>query len=438
MHTTTIEISKAKEGNAIMAPHHVGESANDYAPTAGELVKDETHEKPPQPVGVPPASNAETMSADHSQYTPSEGVGEPGQLPCRPSKHTATMEATRDDAESSVNSKDAATKETGEQASSVLPQQAGVCPDQGQPEVMEVFAYTHGSVPAKMQVPVGHTAGQLLTAHAKLAQIDVTNWQICTAMGTPVPLSSQITPGKIYRLDQIGTSKPIPCQSHLQGFHKQIPQLAQNTREILLWQQLGWVAVDEMKFYMEMAANSYPGVFQSPLVIGNSVSMGEKNHAALVKHLLDMEFFPLNPQDQFLPQSCMKHIGFPSQPCQWKEQSKLWCHHPGWNGFELSLNSMLDEMKLRLNPSPFRLTSQLIAVSKQLDGSCPNLVGINMHICPGQSSCPLKTAFPNTFASFRYQSTSDHATIIGRRNANHSRSIDQTVDRTWSSTQSTP
>jgi hypothetical protein len=98
MHTTTIEISKAKEGNAIMAPHHVGESANDYAPTAGELVKDETHKKPPQPVGVPPASNAETMSADHSQYTPSEGVGEPGQLPCRPSKHTATMEATRDDA----------------------------------------------------------------------------------------------------------------------------------------------------------------------------------------------------------------------------------------------------------------------------------------------------------------------------------------------------
>ena len=116
----------------------------------------------------------------------------------------------------------------------------------------------------KVQVPWGHTAGQLLLAHAKLTGQTATDLAINTAMSTQISLTCVLTPGMVVKIDRMKCLARIPCQIHLEDDRKRVPILIKDTREVLLWQQHGWVAIDKMSFYMQMAGNSYPGGFLPP------------------------------------------------------------------------------------------------------------------------------------------------------------------------------
>ena len=71
-------------------------------------------------------------------------------------------------------------------------------------------------------------------------------------------------------MKDIRTPRPKQCQAMLPCDQRQIPSLHDHTSEHLLWQQSGWVAFDEMKFYMQMASNSYHGQFKSPIDLSHA------------------------------------------------------------------------------------------------------------------------------------------------------------------------
>eukprot|EP00435_Cladocopium_sp_Y103_P047772 s870_g14.t1 len=126
----------------------------------------------------------------------------------------------------------------------------------------------HGNV-HDVKVPWGHTAGQLVVAHARLSCQAEADLAINTAMATQIPLSSVLSPGNVVKIDlvQAVTVERTPCQSHLPGELRITPELHQDTRERLLWKQQGWVAHDEMEFYSQMLSNSYPGIIQKPVIL---------------------------------------------------------------------------------------------------------------------------------------------------------------------------
>ena len=156
--------------------------------------------------------------------------------------------------------------------------------DPSQQQVAEAYIVTDDAPPMEIKFHIGQTAGQLATAHAKHNGIEVAEWTINTVVGTPVPLSSQIIPGVIYKMDPIDRKKHSGCQAPLPADQKRIPPLQGDTRQALLWQQEGWVAYDEMEFYMQMSANSYPGFFMQPQEL---VSTPDQ-HAQLIRIIRDV------------------------------------------------------------------------------------------------------------------------------------------------------
>eukprot|EP00435_Cladocopium_sp_Y103_P060457 s5_g22.t1 len=146
-------------------------------------------------------------------------------------------------------------------------------------DVADDSIVTEDTTPTEIRFRLGQTAGQLAMAHAKHINVEITEWTINTAVGTTVPLSSQIVPGVIYKMNQIDHMKQPCCQSHLPTCQKTIPHLTGKSRQLLLWQQEGWVAFDEMGFYMQMAANSYPGCFLPP----SEIDSNPDQHAQVLK-----------------------------------------------------------------------------------------------------------------------------------------------------------
>ena len=152
-----------------------------------------------------------------------------------------------------------------------------------EPEYAEIFVLSEGAIPMPVKIPFGHTAGQIATAFAKLQGVDVTCIAVCSAMGTPIPLTAIAAPGVVYAMRDIRTHKNMPCQATLPIEQRQVPKFMDDTREILLWQQAGWVAFDEMTFFMQMAANSYPGKFKPPM----DLSLADQHAlSSFVIHLL--------------------------------------------------------------------------------------------------------------------------------------------------------
>ena len=95
---------------------------------------------------------------------------------------------------------------------------------------------------------------ELSSAQACLANQDQP--VITTLVGTPVPSQEQVQADMWYQLQP---------QDITAGLH--VPPLFGETREKLLWQQQGWVAVDEMTFYMQILENYMPSCSCIPTVV---------------------------------------------------------------------------------------------------------------------------------------------------------------------------
>ena len=159
----------------------------------------------------------------------------------------------------------------------IEPSEASECPEPNDPpdqrpdyEVAEVFVISDEKLPQSVKVPWGQTAGQLLVAHAKIANHAETDLAINTAMATQIPLAQVLAPGSVVVIDHVKHIQRLECQAHLPGDAKQHPIFHGSSRENLLWKQQGWVAVDEMEFYVQMVSNSYPGSFCKPRLVNRN------------------------------------------------------------------------------------------------------------------------------------------------------------------------
>ena len=162
----------------------------------------------------------------------------------------------------------------------------------------------------------------------------------------------------------IKASRQPPCQRHLPAVFRKRPYLQQDTRESLLPQRHGWVAFDEMAFYVPMAANSYPGMFMPPQVVLDNTALCNK-HYVLCSTLLKAK--PMQP----LFRSCIKIIGSPLQPCHMKTSTPRGYLGPTKVWSLQRLRTQLEFMTSRCLQVVFRTDFLLIAVFKQYDGSCP-------------------------------------------------------------------
>lgn len=108
----------------------------------------------------------------------------------------------------------------------------------------------------QIKVPINCTVGQL----AKV-EWDFTNkvgfCKATSAVGSLTPHASEVQPEQIIRLVPVESHTQVGCGA-AEPFHD-IPRLEQMTRLDALWQQAGWVACDEMQFYMNAIQQSHPG-----------------------------------------------------------------------------------------------------------------------------------------------------------------------------------
>eukprot|EP00435_Cladocopium_sp_Y103_P021614 s4003_g5.t1 len=215
-------------------------------------------------------------------------------------------------------------------------------------ERAEVFILTNGTIPQPVQVPFGHTAGQLVSAQAKLEGQEITDVAIFTTMDSPVPLSTIAVPGAIYAIHPVDRPRTLTCQAQHPVDQCRIPILKDDSRENLLWQQAGWVAVDEMKFYMQMAANSYPGHFQAPIVLPKTASAEQKaqcvvdllTHAARINEAV---YAPVLTEAHWFPIAAISH-----------ETGKFSFHAPPAEAarFREALFESLGDVGIEILPSP--------------------------------------------------------------------------------------
>ena len=90
------------------------------------------------------------------------------------------------------------------------------------------------------------TVGQLALATDAVLQMKEPI-KVTSAVGSQLPLSSHLQPGSFVRFQEVGDASKWQCG----GIHdtRPVPSLVAKDRATLLWQQEGWVATDEMKFY---------------------------------------------------------------------------------------------------------------------------------------------------------------------------------------------
>ena len=189
----------------------------------------------------------------------------------------------------------------------------------GDEELIEVFVIADNAKPMSVRIPWGQTAGQLVVAHAKLTGQTATDLAINSVMATQVSLTCVLSPGMVVKIDHVKHISRVPCQVNLDADQKKIPVLMHDTREILLWQQQGWTAVDEMQFYMQMTGNSYPGKFMPPRVVPATDSR------ALAKAVLDVVDTVMKTHQPvaFLP-IMSEHHWFPMAAMPYEDKVAVW------------------------------------------------------------------------------------------------------------------
>ena len=94
------------------------------------------------------------------------------------------------------------------------------------------------------------TAAQLSTSMSGMQMMDQPI-RVSTGMGTQIPLNSEIKDGHYILLEENQHVQPSRCPLHAGPMHV-VPSIKNVTRAQALWMQKGWVAPDEMEFYMSM------------------------------------------------------------------------------------------------------------------------------------------------------------------------------------------
>ena len=131
-------------------------------------------------------------------------------------------------------------------------------------------AYNH-PVPTLINVRPGTTVGQLAVACSKL-NLDSepgAHLAVSTAVGSQVSVSSPLHPGAIVIIEELTEVERSNCQAHLPEGIQKIPKFTPSTRQEMLWQQKGWVAFDEMTYYIQMLG-AYPAGFHHPIQLDDS------------------------------------------------------------------------------------------------------------------------------------------------------------------------
>ena len=112
----------------------------------------------------------------------------------------------------------------------------------------------------------GQTVGQLLCAHTKLRSETIFQ-TISTAVGVQIPTATKVKPGHFLTFASMDQPRDPACPTR--GPHD-VPQINNGSRGDLLWQQKGWVAVDEMKYYLQLLESTHPGKTFGLLILPNS------------------------------------------------------------------------------------------------------------------------------------------------------------------------
>ncbi len=118
-------------------------------------------------------------------------------------------------------------------------------------EIMEIHVVQAGSAIQQVKLPVGSRIAQLanaeLTMWDKRSKITITN-----AMGEACDTAEVISHGQILFVHEEATNNMQTIE------HKSPPKLVDDKRDVLLWQQFGWTAWDEMEFYRKEVEHEFP------------------------------------------------------------------------------------------------------------------------------------------------------------------------------------
>eukprot|EP00435_Cladocopium_sp_Y103_P016483 s3990_g4.t1 len=104
--------------------------------------------------------------------------------------------------------------------------------------------------------------------------------RVSTPMGTQIPLQESLQDGHFVLLEEMRTVETFKCPLTTQQQHQ--PDLTGMSREQALWNQQGWVAKDEMEFYLHMIEGYQPS---STLGVIELPSNGERD-AIMTHHFI--------------------------------------------------------------------------------------------------------------------------------------------------------
>ena len=122
-------------------------------------------------------------------------------------------------------------------------------------EAFEVYVSHREGVPTPVVTSWGTTVEQLLHAEDQLHS-SAQDSLVTDAMGQVIEIESTLQPDQVVLL--------IDSQE-IDRLSSDPPQLCHDKRDILLWRQKGWVAIDEMDFYVHTVGNTHQVHCQSPV-----------------------------------------------------------------------------------------------------------------------------------------------------------------------------
>lgn len=151
----------------------------------------------------------------------------------------------------------------------IVPDEAAATQVDEMQQVCIVHVAKQGAALTPIVIPIGTTACQLTIAEQKLGTM-TQPIAVTTAMGEYVKQLDVLQPDQFIILHD-GSETPkhfglkCPCKGEVIP-----PSLSNAKRDILLWQQLGWVALDEMNYYISMVGEQSPDKVHAPLAISDN------------------------------------------------------------------------------------------------------------------------------------------------------------------------
>eukprot|EP00435_Cladocopium_sp_Y103_P009531 s4965_g2.t1 len=129
--------------------------------------------------------------------------------------------------------------------------------DQFQDDSINVWIGYQSNALTKVKIPVGTTIGQVAVAESKLVNLPDPVRPL-SAMGSTIPVYHEVKHNQIVFLEDGGFDHEA-----------QYPEVSHLNRQDALWQQQGWVADDEMCFYLNMIGKPNLAHTTAPLIMND-------------------------------------------------------------------------------------------------------------------------------------------------------------------------